>query len=156
MMDQATVPGDGAGPRPIEAMLPVAPQAVAPDGSLVRLLVGSDRGSMAHFELGAYEVSRAQRHRTVDEVWFVLSGIGVMWRQQDGVSATEVDMRPGLSLSIPVGTSFQFRSTSRESLAVVGVTMPPWPGEGEAMEVDGPWEYRLFEVPDRPAASGPV
>lgn len=155
-MEQAAVPGDEARRRPVEAMLPVAPQAVAPDGSLVRLLVGADRGSMAHFELGAHEVSRAQRHRTVDELWFVLSGSGVMWRQQDGASSTEVEMRPGLSLSIPVGTSFQFRSTSREPLAVVGVTMPPWPGEGEAMEVVGPWQPRLVEVPDRPGASGPV
>jgi hypothetical protein len=24
------------------------------------------------------------------------------------------------------------------------VTMPPWPGEGEAYEVAGPWEPRLL------------
>ena len=49
-------------------------------------------------------------------------------------------LHPGVSLTIPVGTRFQFRSFGPEPLAAVAVTMPPWPGEGEAMIVTGPWE----------------
>jgi mannose-6-phosphate isomerase-like protein (cupin superfamily) len=46
----------------------------------------------------------------------------------------------GTSLSIPVGTTFQFRNTGPGTLAAVGVTMPPWPGPGEAELMDGgPW-----------------
>jgi len=50
-----------------------------------------------------------------------------------------LDLRPGTALSIPRGTSFQFRNTGRVPLEVVGVTMPLWPGAGEAVEVEGPW-----------------
>jgi hypothetical protein len=63
-----------------DAILPVQHQAIAPDGSLVRLLVQADRGSLAHFELGAGEASRPQRHSTVTEIWYVIEGLGQMWR----------------------------------------------------------------------------
>lgn len=49
-------------------------------------------------------------------------------------------LTPGLSLSIPVGTRFQFRADEGAALAAVGVTMPPWPGADEAYEVEGRWE----------------
>jgi mannose-6-phosphate isomerase-like protein (cupin superfamily) len=52
--------------------------AIAPDGSDVRLLLQLDRGSMAHFELPAGQTSKAVMHRTVDEIWFFLSGRGEM------------------------------------------------------------------------------
>ena len=39
--------------------LPDAPDAIAPDGSQVRVLLRLGGGSMAHFELGAGRVSRA-------------------------------------------------------------------------------------------------
>jgi mannose-6-phosphate isomerase-like protein (cupin superfamily) len=116
--------------------LPAQPDAIAPDGSRVRLLVSGTRGSMAHFELGPGETSIAVRHRTVEEVWYFLSGRGQMWRSGD----EPVDVGPGVSLDIPVGTTFQFRCTGDEPLCAVGVTMPPWPGEDEAIPSDGPWE----------------
>jgi mannose-6-phosphate isomerase-like protein (cupin superfamily) len=61
-----------------------------------------------------------------------------MWRKQ-GERSEIVDVYPGVSLTVPLGTQFQFRNIGSESLAAVGVTMPPWPGEGEAIAVDGPW-----------------
>ncbi|WP_217644896.1 cupin domain-containing protein [Geodermatophilus amargosae] len=94
---------------------------------------------MAHFELAGGEVSRALQHRSVSEIWYILGGLGVMWRQQEAGSGREVDLRPGVCLTIPVGTSFQFWNTGREPLAAIGATMPPWPGEGEAIPVEGPW-----------------
>lgn len=36
---------------------------------------------MTHFELGAGKTSTAQQHRTVSEIWYVLSGLSRMWRQ---------------------------------------------------------------------------
>jgi mannose-6-phosphate isomerase-like protein (cupin superfamily) len=126
-----------------ETILPTRHDAVAPDGSLVRLLQGLPGGSLAHFELGVGEVSRPKRHHTVSEIWYIIGGLGTMWRSQDGLPAREIDLRPGVALTIPVGTSFQFRNTGREPLAAIGVTMPPWPGEGEALEADGPWTPKL-------------
>ena len=128
-----------------EMLLPARHDAVAPDGSLVRILPSLEGGSMAHFELGPGEVSRAMRHRTVSEIWYIVGGLGRMWRHQDGAEPREIELRPGVALTIPVGTSFQFRNTGREPLAAIGVTMPPWPGEGEAVDADGPWTPRLQE-----------
>jgi mannose-6-phosphate isomerase-like protein (cupin superfamily) len=46
----------------------------------------------------------------------------------------------GVCLTIPLGTHFQFRATGSAPLAALGVTMPPWPGEGEAVPVQGRWK----------------
>jgi mannose-6-phosphate isomerase-like protein (cupin superfamily) len=118
--------------------LPSAPDAVAPDGSDVRVLLQLGGGSMAHFELAANRVSRAVAHRSVDEIWYVLHGHGQMWRRQAQRQET-VPLRPGTCVSIPAGTHFQFRADGGGPLAAVGVTMPPWPGADEAYEVPGPW-----------------
>jgi mannose-6-phosphate isomerase-like protein (cupin superfamily) len=113
--------------------------ALAPDGSDVRVLLTLAGGSMAHFQLAANQTSKAVIHRTVEEIWFFLSGTGQMWRERDG-HADVVDVAAGACVTIPVGTRFQFRSIGDEPLAAVGVTMPPWPGEGEATIVDGEWQ----------------
>jgi mannose-6-phosphate isomerase-like protein (cupin superfamily) len=106
--------------------------AVAPDGSDVRILLRLKGGGMAHFELAPNRTSKAVTHRTVEEIWYFVSGRGQMWRKQNE-HATVVDVYPGVSLTIPLGTQFQFRSFGYEPLAAVGVTMPPWPGEDEAI-----------------------
>src|SRR5919204_4810908 len=74
--------------------LPDTPDVVAPDGSDVRVLLRLGRGSMAHFELAAGRVSRAVAHRSVEEIWYVLSGQGEMWRRQ-GERQETVLLRPG-------------------------------------------------------------
>ena len=119
--------------------LPARPDVVAPDGSNVRILLGLGRGALAHFELGAGQTAVAVAHRTVEELWYFLSGRGEMWRRLGGREEV-VEVGPGVCISIPVGTEFQLRAADGEPLAAVGATMPPWPGEGEAMLVEGPWE----------------
>lgn len=121
--------------------LPENPTVMAPDGSDVRVLAGLGRGSMAHFELAPGRCSAAVKHRTVDELWFVISGEAQMWREQDGREETVV-LTQGVSLSIPRGTSFQFRALGDTPFAAVAVTMPPWPGPDEAVLVQGPWQAR--------------
>jgi mannose-6-phosphate isomerase-like protein (cupin superfamily) len=111
---------------------------VAPDGSDVRVLLRLQGGSMAHFEIAPGQVSKAVMHRSVEEIWFFLSGRGEMWRRQ-GERETVEEVRAGVCLTIPVMTAFQVRSLGDEPLAAVGVTMPPSPGEGEAAVVDGVW-----------------
>lgn len=126
-------------PRCCEVTLPERHDVVAPDGSLVRVLAALPAGSMAHFELAEGAVSAPVVHRTVSEIWFVLGGSGSIWRGQDG-AGRELALTAGLSLTIPVGTVFQFRSQGPGPLLIVGVTMPPWPGDGEAIPAEGPWE----------------
>jgi len=118
--------------------LPARPDVVAPDGSDVRILPGLAGGGMAHFALAPGRTARAVTHKTVEEIWYIVEGKGEMWRRQ-GSREEVVPLEPGVCLTIPLGTRFQFRSTGDEALAAVAVTMPPWPGEGEAVFVDGKW-----------------
>ena len=115
-----------------------AADAIAPDGSEVRLLATLKGGGLAHFTLPAGAVSKAVAHRSVEEIWYFLSGEGAMWRAAEGKEKIE-PIRAGDCVSIPVGTSFQFRADSGGPLVFVAVTMPPWPGEGEAAAVEGMW-----------------
>jgi mannose-6-phosphate isomerase-like protein (cupin superfamily) len=136
--------------------LPATPDAVAPDGSDVRVLLQLSRGGMAHFELAPGRVSHAVAHHHVEEIWYIVGGYGQMWRRQ-GEREETVPLAPGTCISIPVGTHFQFRAAAETPttkgpaaaegpaaagvgpLAAVGVTMPPWPGDDEAYEVPGTW-----------------
>jgi mannose-6-phosphate isomerase-like protein (cupin superfamily) len=118
--------------------LPSIRDAVAPDGSDVRMLLTLRGGSVAHFELPPGQISVAVSHRTVEEIWYFLSGNGEMWRKLGSQQET-VTVEAGISLTIPAGTHFQFRSTGKSPLQAIGVTMPPWHGDGEAFEVEGVW-----------------
>ena len=115
-----------------------APDAIAPDGAQVRVLCATARCSMAVFSLAPGMVSKAVAHRTVEEIWYVTRGRGRMWRRSsEREDITEIAV--GVSLSLPTGTHFQFRCDGDEPLEAVAVTMPPWPGEGEAYIVAGKW-----------------
>jgi mannose-6-phosphate isomerase-like protein (cupin superfamily) len=122
--------------------LGAAADVIAPDGCEVRILAATGRGSMAHFTLGSGAVARAVAHSTVEEVWYFLSGRGRMWRRL-GQQEETVEVAPGFSLAIPLGTRFQLRNDGDQPLTAVAVTMPPWPGEDEACFVDGPWPASL-------------
>ena len=122
--------------------LSAVPDAYAPDGSEVRLLAALDGGSFAHFTLPAGRVSAPVAHRTVEEIWYVVAGAGEVWRRL-GAEESVTPVGPGVALTIPLGTHFQFRAGA-EALSFVAVTMPPWPGEGEAYAVDGKWEASAY------------
>ncbi len=100
------------------------PDAIAPDGSEVRLLGGLCGSTMASFTLPAGACSEPIKHRTVEELWIVISGAGQMWRKQSDREEV-VDPEPSMGLSIPLDTRFQFRAASDRPFVAVGVTMPP-------------------------------
>jgi mannose-6-phosphate isomerase-like protein (cupin superfamily) len=126
--------------------LPSAFDVIAPDGSEVSVLLSLGGGSMAHFRLPPGRTSLAVRHRTVEEIWYVVAGMGEMWRSYEARDEITT-LAPGTCLTIPVGTTFQFRSLGEDPLEVVGVTMPPWPGHGEAEIVDGTWQQSVTDNP---------
>jgi mannose-6-phosphate isomerase-like protein (cupin superfamily) len=113
-----------------------APTVTAPDGSTVRVLLATDRGSVAQFELEPGRTSLAVRHRTVEEIWTVVEGRGEMWRRS-WANESIVTLEPGTCLVIPTRTAFQFRTAGPGTLVVLAVTMPPWPGPDEAELVEG-------------------
>jgi len=132
---------------PVTQSLENASVLVAPDGSTVRpLCCLSDLGSFAHFQLEPGEVAKAVSHATVQEIWYIIGGEGRMWRRHGGHEPTTENLRPGICLTIPLGTAFQFRADSLdEPLQVVAVTMPPWPAgsEEEARPEQGCWTPML-------------
>jgi mannose-6-phosphate isomerase-like protein (cupin superfamily) len=121
------------------ALLPAQPNYSAPDGSEIRLLSNARGGGLCHCTLPPGVTSRAVVHRSVEEIWYFLEGRGQVWRKfMDAES--EMDVAPGISLSIPAGTHFQFRNIGREPLRLIIATMPPWPGAEEAISVEGIWQ----------------
>ena len=112
---------------------------VAPDGSNVRLLLALDSAVMAHYELPSQTVSIAVTNRTVEEIWYFISGRGEMWRKQSNHEEI-VAVEPGVCITIPLGTHFQFRAVGDKALEAIGVVVPPWPGPEEALVVEGRWK----------------
>jgi len=122
----------------------------APDGSAVRLLLdgrhGATRCSMVEVSIPAGAVSRPVRHRTVEEVWYIIAGRGRVWRCLPDLPATEVApvaVAAGDAIVIPTGWAFQFAADGNDNsaddagagaggLRFICVTMPPWPGMDEA------------------------
>lgn len=94
---------------------------------------------MAHFELPSGKTSLAVAHRTVEEIWYFLTGQGEMWRKF-GATEEIVPVHAGICITLPLGTHFQFRSLGTAALTAIAITMPPWPGEEEAYSVQGRWE----------------
>jgi mannose-6-phosphate isomerase-like protein (cupin superfamily) len=111
--------------------------AIAPDGSEIRLLVSdASRASLVEVTLAAGQVSRPVRHRSVEEIWHFIEGEGEVWREGLDV----VRARAGDSLLIPTGTAFQFRATGAAALRFLCYTSPPWPGDQEAVSAQpGRW-----------------
>ncbi|MBN9393287.1 MAG: cupin domain-containing protein [Chloroflexi bacterium] len=118
--------------------LPADYNNLAPDGSEIRLLLGVQGGGMAHCTLPAGQTSVAVTHRTVEEIWYFLSGRGEVWRKKDDAEQV-TEVFAGTCLTIPLGTSFQFRATGEEPLCFIIATLPPWPGPQEAVVVAGKW-----------------
>src|SRR5215212_6702812 len=87
--------------------LPTARDAIAPDGSDVRILLALRRGSLAHVELAPGQTSTAVAHRTIEEIWFFLSGRGELWRKPgDRADGDVVPVDAGVCITIPIGTHF--------------------------------------------------
>ena len=104
---------------------------LASDGSEIRVLVSGGKGSLAHRVLRAGATTKVVQHHGVEELWYVLSGAGEVWRHCEGEPPRADRVGPGDSLCIPVGVSYQFRALSDADLKLLLTTMPPWPDEGE-------------------------
>ncbi len=111
---------------------------LAPDGSQIRLLPTMKGGGLCHCTLPAGKTSSPVAHHHVEEIWYVLSGEGELWRKGAGIEDT-VRLSAESSLTIPPRTAFQFRNTGGRPLCILIVTMPPWPGPQEAETATGVW-----------------
>ncbi len=98
---------------------------------------------MAHFELPAGAVSHAVTHRTVEEIWYVLSGRGVLWRRSADAERIE-PIGPGVAVTIPLGVAFQFRAEDDGSARLPRRHHAALAGHGRGGRRRGPVD------PDRP------
>ena len=134
--------------EPVDPWLPLGragldPDAAAPDGSQIRFLIdqrnGAGRASMVHVTLPAGQVSRPVRHRTVEEIWYVVEGRGQVWRCPPSASVEStppMSVAPGDALVIPTGWRFQFAAAEDAPLKFLCYTSPPWPGPEEAQDAE--------------------
>lgn len=111
---------------------------LAPDLSEIRLLPTFDRGGLCHCTLPAGETSVAKKHKTVEEIWYCISGRGIIW-QKNASGESEKEFTQGDSFTIPAGNSFQFRNNADQPLCIIISTMPKWPGPDEALDGDSHW-----------------
>jgi mannose-6-phosphate isomerase-like protein (cupin superfamily) len=117
---------------------PGTPDGRSPAGAEIRYLMDGETGNMIHARVPPGQVNRATVHATVSEFWHVLSGEGLIWRR-DGAGESTTVLAPGVSIDIPVGTAFQYRCTSVDTLQFLCISMPRWPGDAEATVMEGPW-----------------
>lgn len=125
-------------PRPMVA-LKTSRDYLAPDGSEIRLLCEGTRAGLCHCILPAGQTTNAVKHRSVEEVWYVLEGHGEIWHEALNVQEP-IQAVPGLSVVISPGHAFQFRASQSGPLKILIATTPPWPGKEEAEPADGFWQ----------------
>lgn len=118
--------------------LPTECDVLAPDGSEIRFLPVLRGGSMVHCRLVPGTVTKAVTHKTVEEFWYVTAGQGRLWRSMGEVEEV-VELTPGTAHTIPLGAHFQFCADGYQELAMIIVTMPPWPDMDEAVAVHDHW-----------------
>jgi mannose-6-phosphate isomerase-like protein (cupin superfamily) len=121
------------------------PDAIAPDGSEIRFLVppptdrlaetpepdrSARRASLVEVRLAAGRSSTPVRHRTVEELWYVLAGRGRLRRTPPGGALREDPLQPGVAVVISTGWVFAFAAET--DLRFLCHTAPPWPGDDEA------------------------
>jgi mannose-6-phosphate isomerase-like protein (cupin superfamily) len=115
----------------------------APDKSEIRLLTEVSRSSVALVTLRPQMISGAKVHKTVDEQWYLVQGIGQVWLKDQEISEV-IDVNPGVAIAIPKGVYFQSRNTGWEPLSFICIDSPKWPAHGEevrkeTVSVQGKW-----------------
>lgn len=84
-------------------------------------------------------VGRACHFRSIDEYWYILAGEGQIWRRAADGREAITRLVPGVCVDIPLGTAFQYRCAGEVPLEFICAALPPWPGDDEAVIVDGAW-----------------
>ena len=115
----------------------------SPLGARIRFLMDGPHGNMIHSTVPPGMVGRACHFLTIDEYWYVLSGEGEIWRSAPDGHESITRLIPGVCVDIPLGTAFQYRCTGNVPLVFTCTALPPWPGDDEAVIVDGPWVPRV-------------
>jgi mannose-6-phosphate isomerase-like protein (cupin superfamily) len=109
------------------------PDYTAPDGSNIWLLGNEPAGGAALCTLASGRASAPVRHRTVEELWYVVDGYGEIARRHGDRDPFIDQLKPGVCVDVGTGITFQFRALGDYDLTLLLLTMPAWPGSDEAV-----------------------
>ena len=114
------------------------PNAIAPDGAEIRVLIdrpqGATRLSLAEARVKPGERTACASHRTIEEIWYIVRGMGRFHRQMpDGSEEQAAEVVPGDALLIPTGYRFWVENTGAGDPVFLCCGTPPWPGPDEAV-----------------------
>jgi mannose-6-phosphate isomerase-like protein (cupin superfamily) len=124
--------------RPKTTTVETAERGRSPLGAHIRFLMDGPHGNMIQSTVPPGMVGRACHFQTIEEYWYVLSGEGEIWRRADNAESV-TRLIPGTCIDIPLGAAFQYRCSGDVPLVFICTAMPPWPGDREAIIIDGPW-----------------
>jgi mannose-6-phosphate isomerase-like protein (cupin superfamily) len=93
-----------------------------------------------HCTLPAGGAIKACRHKTVAQLWYVLSGKGEMWLAEPSGKEQTFPLSAGVSFVVHLGDSFQFRNVGKEDLQLYIVNTTPWSGPEELIPVKNHWK----------------
>jgi mannose-6-phosphate isomerase-like protein (cupin superfamily) len=118
------------------------PDESATDGAEIRLVFSAKEASVVHCTLPPKAVSVATCLIDIHEIWYFVGGQGSIWlKQEDEAEGEEKEIGPGTCLTIPSGIHFQYRSTMRDPLTFLCVTMPPFQSnETNSVAVEPHWK----------------
>lgn len=122
------------------------PSYAAPDGSLIYLLGDEESGGLAECVLPPASATVPIHHRTVEELWYVISGDGEISRREGTLPPELTKLAAGTCIDIGQRITFQFRNIGVElPLRMLLLTMPRWPGPDEAVAVPAlaTWDFSV-------------
>lgn len=119
------------------------PDAIAPDGAEIRVLLdrlqGAMRLSLAEALVKPGERTACVSHRTIEEIWYIVGGTGRFRRlAPDGNDEQTAEIALGDALLIPTGYRFWVENTGHDDLIFLCCGTPPWPGHEEAIVWETP------------------
>ena len=109
------------------------------DGSEIRSLPTVNGVETVHCRLPQGGVIHASRHKTVAQLWYVLSGNGDLWLEGSDGKESIISLKNGVSVTVPLGYKFQFRNTGTQNLDILIVNTTKWSGPGELIPVKNRW-----------------
>jgi len=109
------------------------PDYAAPDQSNIWLLGSEPAGGVVICTLAPGRASVPVRHRTVEELWYVIDGRGEIARRHGDRDPFIDELESGVCIDVGTGITFQFRALGDHDLTLLLLTMPAWPGSDEAI-----------------------
>ncbi len=124
-------------PSALKSVRSTEPDATAPDGAEIRVLIdrpqGATRLSLAEALVKPGERTTCVSHCTIEEIWYIVRGTGTFHRQlPDGGGEQTAEVAAGDALLIPTGYRFWVENIGPSDLIFLCCGTPPWPGPDEA------------------------